>query len=203
MAQAETGDADFIQRDTAELARQPHRAANFILDPGHADFVGAHVRTEDILLDFLQRAAESADQRFFLRPRHFRVADQYRFAAAVGQARGGALESHRARQPGTLLEGRVRRHAHAADRRSARDVIDHQDAFEANSGLVYVNYLQRPQVVGKFEHVLHSEFLLAASINSTFSYVKFRRSLISIKVAAISIADSGRESDRSECENVQ
>src|SRR6516225_6220998 len=42
-----TGGADLVERDAADLARQPDGAADLVLDPPHGQLVCAHVRSEE------------------------------------------------------------------------------------------------------------------------------------------------------------
>ena len=46
---AETGRSDLVERNSADLAWQADGAAGLVLDPGHAAFVRAHVRTGNVI----------------------------------------------------------------------------------------------------------------------------------------------------------
>ncbi len=45
---------DLVEGDSTEVAGQPHHPTDLILHPGHALLIGAHVRSEYILLNFSQ-----------------------------------------------------------------------------------------------------------------------------------------------------
>ena len=80
------------------------------------------------------RVGEGADHLLLLVVRHARIAEDDRLAAAMGQARGGILPGHGARQSEALFRADVGRHPHAADRRSAGDVVDDHDRLERRGG---------------------------------------------------------------------
>ena len=92
----------------------------------------------------------------FFAKRHFRVAEDHRLAAAVGQIGRGVFHRHGARQSKRFLGAYVRRHADAADGRTAGDVVDGDHRFEAMLGIVDVDDFYRTQFVGKFEDVFHN-----------------------------------------------
>ncbi len=84
--QAEAGGAKFIQRNATQFARQPDGAADLVFDAGHGELIGAHVGTEDVILDIAERTGEGADAYLFVSRRHRRVGAQHGFAAAMRQA---------------------------------------------------------------------------------------------------------------------
>jgi hypothetical protein len=155
MAEPEARRPDLVQRDATERPRQADHSANLVANPGHALLVGAHVGGEDVVVDAAQRLRHGANQRFLAFPGEARIRPDDCLAAAVGQAGSGVLEGHGPRQAQAFLQAHVRRHAHAADGRSRRGVIDHQDACEAHRGLVNVDDPGRAKLVRKLEQVVH------------------------------------------------
>jgi hypothetical protein len=122
--ETKAGGADLIERDAADLARQSDRAAGLVFDPSHCRLVGSHIRPRDIFVEIGDRGGEGSDQPRLLAQRHLGVCKDHRFAAAMRQTGGSALEGHCPRQPEGFLGADIGGHAHAADRRSASDIVD-------------------------------------------------------------------------------
>ena len=59
--EAEARCADLIERNSAESAGQTDGSADFVLDPGHALLVRAHVRPGDVVGDIANGAGKGAD----------------------------------------------------------------------------------------------------------------------------------------------
>jgi hypothetical protein len=78
----------------------------------------------------------------------------HRFATAVRQTGRGILEGHRPRQSEGFLGADVGRHLHAADRRSAGDVVDGDHRFEADRCTVNVDELEGAELLGKAKQIL-------------------------------------------------
>src|SRR5262245_34522473 len=121
--QAEPGGADLIERNPSDFWRQAHGAVDLILDPRHAAFVGAHVRTRDIFSDVLDGAGKRADQLFLLRHRHFGIADDHRFSTAMRQSCCRIFQSHRPRQPKGFFGADIGGHADPADGWPTSDIV--------------------------------------------------------------------------------
>jgi hypothetical protein len=153
--QPEAGGADLVQRDPPHLGGQADGAADLVLNPGHAPLVGAHVGARDVVGDLPETAGEGADQPLLLPGGHPRIAEDHGLAATVGEAGGRVLQRHGARKTECLFQAHVGGHAHPADRRPGRDVVDHQDRPEREGRLVQVDDLLRSQVVGETERVFH------------------------------------------------
>ena len=47
--QTKPGCTNFVQRNAPNDPRQPNRTANFILDPGHTELIGAHIRAGNVV----------------------------------------------------------------------------------------------------------------------------------------------------------
>ncbi len=73
----------------------------------------------------------------------------------MAQAGRGVLHGHGPGQAEAFLERDVRRHAQPADRRAGGDVVDHQDAAQADLRLGDMNHQRRSKIVGKGKHVGH------------------------------------------------
>jgi hypothetical protein len=129
-----TRGADFVERDAADLARQPDGPADLVLDPAHCQLVHSHVRTRDILGKIANGRSEGPNEPFLLGQRHLGVAKNHRFAAAMRQAGRGVLEGHRPRQSERFLGTDIGRHPNATDRRPAGDVVDHDHRLETAEG---------------------------------------------------------------------
>ena len=161
--QAESGCADLVERDAADLARQSDRAADLVLDPGHGRLVGAHVRARECTPRDCgwrrrrrARAAPCPDCGMDGSPK---ITD---LAPPCAQPCRRILQGHGARQADALLHAHVGGHARAADGRPGGRVVDHDDGLEADAGLVDVNDLLGAQLVCEPEHLLHhgASFLL-------------------------------------------
>ncbi len=83
MTHAPAGGAQFVQRNSAQARRQADCAANLVVNPGHAAFIGAHVGSEDVFGGVAQRATHGPDQLLLVLGRGFGVAVQHALAAAV------------------------------------------------------------------------------------------------------------------------
>jgi hypothetical protein len=130
-------------------------AADLVLDPGHAFLVGAHVGAEDVAGLAGQRRGEGAQQALLVCLGHLRVAEDHRLAAAVAEPRRRVLQGHGPGQAGALLERDVGRHAQAADGGPGGDVVDHQDAAQAEGGLLHVDDLGRAELVADLKDRTH------------------------------------------------
>ena len=161
VAQAETGGADFVQRDAADFARQADHAADLVPNPGHAFLVGTHVGGEDIGGLVAQRVRKRADQLLLLGFRHFRVAVEHQLAAAVGEPGCSVFIGHRARQAHAFFGADVGCHAHAADRRALGDVVDHEHGLEVHRRLVDMNDFQRAEFIGEFKDIFQLASLIS------------------------------------------
>jgi hypothetical protein len=150
-----TGGADLVERDAADLARQPDGAADLILDPAHGQLVGSHVRTRDVLGEIADRRGEGPDQPLLVAQRHFGVGKDHRFAAAVRQTGRGILEGHRSRQPEGFLGADIWRHPDPADRRPAADIVNRNHRLEIGRRPVDVNQLEWSELIGKAKRFFH------------------------------------------------
>jgi hypothetical protein len=155
VGQAEAGRAELVERDAADLAREPHRAADLGAHPGHAGLVGPHVGAEDVILDVAKGAGQRAHQALLALDGHAGIALEHGLPAAVGKARGGVLERHRASEAKALLRRDVRRHAEPADRGTRGRVVDDQRPAQPHPRLVDVDDLRRTQLVRESERVFH------------------------------------------------
>ena len=72
---AKPGGADLVERDAADGAWKADRAAGLVLDPAHAEFVGAHIGPGHVVADVADRAGEGSNEVFFVGRRHARIAD--------------------------------------------------------------------------------------------------------------------------------
>ena len=79
----------------------------------------------------------------FLAIVHFRIAEDHRLAAAMGQIGRGVLHGHGAGQTKRFLGADVGRHADAADGRAAGNVVDGDHRFEIMLGVVDMDDLDR------------------------------------------------------------
>ena len=102
--EAPAGRANLIKGNAAHLTGQTHGPTDLIPDPGHANFVGPHVRPEDVVCFRAQRARECPNQWLLALPRHLRIAKQHGLATTMGEPCRGILERHRARQSRALLQ---------------------------------------------------------------------------------------------------
>ena len=119
------GGADFVERDAAQHSRQTHGPADFVFDPSHARFVGSHVGAGNVTRKIANPARKGANE-----PRlvgGFGVGNDARFTSAVPQTGCGILQGHGARQAKHLFGRNIGRHAHPADGRPARRIIDDHD----------------------------------------------------------------------------
>ncbi|MBS1138515.1 MAG: hypothetical protein H6R11_2469 [Proteobacteria bacterium] len=155
MEQPPAGGADLVQRNAAQRRRQAHRAADLVLDPGHAGLVRAHVRAEDVVLLVSQGVGEGTDQTFLAFARHARIAVEHRLAAAVGQAGRRVLQRHGAGEAEAFDGADIGRHAQAADGGAAGDVVHHQHGLQAEGRLMDMDDLGGTELVGVTEYVFH------------------------------------------------
>ena len=132
MGNAPASCAEFVERDAAQFDRQSDRASasDLIEHPGHRGLVGAHVRTEDVVALIAQRMGKGPHQFLLALRIHARVGAQHRFASAMAQPRRRIFQGHSPGQSGTLERRHIGRHAQAADRRSGRDIVDHQRCLQ-------------------------------------------------------------------------
>lgn len=153
--ETEAGGADLIERNAADRARQSDGAPRLVLDPRHAELVGAHVRASHVVGDIADRAGEGADDSLPLIDRHARVAEDYSLGAPVRQAGGGVLPRHGACQTEALLERDVGRHAHASDCRPAGGVVDDENGFEPQRRPMDMNDARGAPGVRETKRILH------------------------------------------------
>ncbi len=153
--EAESGRADFVQRDTAQRMRQTNRPADLIAHPRHAALVRPYIGAGDIVHQIADGAGKGADHPLLVRRGHARIAEDHRLAATMGQSRGGVLHRHRTRQAGAFLHTDVRRHPYATDRGATSDVIDHHDGLEADAWQMAMHDLLWTKRIGETEHVFH------------------------------------------------
>jgi hypothetical protein len=144
---APAGGADLVERDAAEHAREADGPIDLVLDPGHAALVGAHVGARNVFGERADRAREGADQALLVRRRPAGVGDDAGLAPAVWQAGRRVLHGHGPGEPGDLFERDVAGHAHPADGRSARDVVDDHDGLQPDPRVVDPHDLVRPELV--------------------------------------------------------
>ena len=164
---AKAGSADLVEWDAADLSRQPDSTARLVLDPSHRQLVGSHIGPRDVIREIADRRGEGADQALLVLERHLGIGEDHRFAAAVRQSGNGILEGHRPRQPEGFLGADIGRHAHAADRRPAGDVVDRDDRLETDGGPVNVDELQAAQLIGQAKRFLPGWFIGSAAKEST------------------------------------
>jgi hypothetical protein len=162
-SQPEAGRADLVERNAADLAWQPDRAARLVLDPSHRQLVGPHIRPRDVIREIADRRGESADQPLLVGERHLGIREDHRFAAAVRQPGRSILEGHRPCQPEGFLGADVWGHPHAADRRPAGDVVDRDDRLQTDGGPVNVDELEGSQLVGQAKRFLGSRATRSAT----------------------------------------
>ena len=153
--EAKPGSADLVERDTADLARQSDGTADLVLDPTHRQLIRTHVGSRDVIEEIADRRGERPDQALLVAQRHFGVGKDHRFTAAMRQAGCGILEGHRPCQSKGFLGADVGRHSHAADRRSAGDVVDRDDRLEPDGWTLNVDKLERSELVGEAKRFLH------------------------------------------------
>jgi hypothetical protein len=142
---AKAGGADFIEWDAADGAGKADRAASLVLDPAHAELIGAHIGPGHVVANVADRAGEGSNEVFFVGGRHAGIGGYHRLAAAVAQAGRRILPSHGAGKPETFLHGHVRGHPHAADRGAACGVVDDDDRSQTDRWPVDVNDARRTE----------------------------------------------------------
>jgi hypothetical protein len=117
---------------TADLTGQPDGAPGLVLDPPHRRLVGPQIRPRDVIDEMPIAAAKARISRSLSRGGILGSAKINQFAAAVRQSGRGVLEGHRPRQAEGFFGADIRRHAHAADRWPAGNVVDRDDCLEAD-----------------------------------------------------------------------
>ena len=150
------GGPDLVEWNAPEGGWQPHCAADFVVDPRHASFVGAHVRAEYVVVLGPERVGKGPDEPLFLVAGQSWIRVQHGFATAVREASHGVLQRHRAGEAEALRRAHVGRHPQAPDRRAACDIVDHERGLETESRLMYVDDLRRTEIVGDAEDLFHS-----------------------------------------------
>ena len=170
VAQPPAGGADLVERDAAERSRQADRAPDLVLHPRHAGLVGAHVGAEDVVVS---RCAGRGRRRGSAPPcvlRGMRGSPHStdlpppcaRPAAAFFRVMARARRKHSS----TLTSGR---HAQAADRRAAGDVVHHQHRLQPERRLVDLDDLGRPEVIGKLENPRQVSLLISRSCQAPYA----------------------------------
>ncbi|MGB5965145.1 MAG: hypothetical protein WBF77_04090 [Sulfurimonadaceae bacterium] len=120
---------DLIERNTADLAGEPYDAVDLVFDPGHALFIGTHIRGKDVLLNLSEALGKAAQQKFFLLFRHFRVAVDNDFSTAVRKACCGIFQGHGPCEPYTFTCRDIGCDADTSDGGTGGNVVDHQYRF--------------------------------------------------------------------------
>ncbi len=140
----EPGGTDHVQGNAAQLKGQTHGTADFILDPGHAFLIGAHVRTENIILLITQGMGKGTNQQFLFSRIHLRVTAKHGLAPAMGKSRCRVLQGHGPGQTGTFDRAYIRRHAQSSNGGAGGDIVYHEYPFKAKVRLINMNNLSRP-----------------------------------------------------------
>ena len=147
--------ADLVEGNAADLGRQARRAPGLVHDPGHAALVRPHVGPGDVIGDVGDRAGEGAHEALLLGERHLGVAEDHRLGAAVGQAGGGILEGHGAREAEGFLRGHVGRQPRPADGRAAGGVVHRDHGPQARRRAVDMDDPGGAEIVAEPETLIH------------------------------------------------
>ena len=120
-----------------------HGPADFVLDPGHRQFVGPHVGAGDVV-DEVAIAVANARISRSLRRAAFCGSRRSRTCRRHAAARRQRFSASLPARAESFLGADIGRHAHAADRRTANDVVDRDNGLRASSGARYERALSGP-----------------------------------------------------------